>query len=168
MKAPRSGGLLGNLAKRLKDCDVYLAYPGLRLRDDVYATHGHYLDLHMTIPTLECDLRGRSCAASPAAAARAAPPADYEAIVAPMYALLNGPRRGRRSDRGAGAAAALAQRLAARQRPDWPLGRFAIGRLAIPGGVRRSTGLGFGPARARPRRGSGGASTRPERARVAR
>ncbi|HEU4656450.1 MAG TPA: metallophosphoesterase, partial [Capillimicrobium sp.] len=30
-----------------------VAYPGLWLRDDVYATHGHYLDLHSTVPTFE-------------------------------------------------------------------------------------------------------------------
>ncbi len=29
------------------------AYPGLWVREDVYATHGHYLDCHLTIPTLE-------------------------------------------------------------------------------------------------------------------
>ena len=27
--------------------------PGLRLRDDVWATHGHYLDLHLTVPRVE-------------------------------------------------------------------------------------------------------------------
>ena len=30
--------------------EVVLAYPGIRLRDDVYATHGHYLDMHLTVP----------------------------------------------------------------------------------------------------------------------
>ena len=51
VKAPRSGPL-GTIVRRLPDCEVMLAYPGLRLRDDVYATHGHYLDLHMSVPTL--------------------------------------------------------------------------------------------------------------------
>ena len=32
---------------------VELAYPGVWVRDDVYATHGHYLDRHLTIPTFE-------------------------------------------------------------------------------------------------------------------
>ena len=32
---------------------VRFAYPGLWLRDDVYATHGHYLDRHLTVPTIE-------------------------------------------------------------------------------------------------------------------
>ena len=32
---------------------VEIAYPGLWLADGVYATHGHYLDRHLTIPTFE-------------------------------------------------------------------------------------------------------------------
>ena len=32
---------------------VRVAYPGLWVRPDVYATHGHYLDCHLTVPTLE-------------------------------------------------------------------------------------------------------------------
>ena len=30
-----------------------VAYPGLWVREDVYAMHGHYLDCHLTVPTLE-------------------------------------------------------------------------------------------------------------------
>jgi predicted phosphodiesterase len=32
---------------------VRVAYPGLWVRADAYATHGHYLDSHLTVPTLE-------------------------------------------------------------------------------------------------------------------
>ena len=32
---------------------VRVAYPGLWVREDVYAMHGHYLDCHLTVPTLE-------------------------------------------------------------------------------------------------------------------
>jgi hypothetical protein len=32
---------------------VRVAYPGMWVREDVYATHGHYLDSHLTVPTLE-------------------------------------------------------------------------------------------------------------------
>ena len=32
---------------------VTVAYPGLWIRPDVYAMHGHYLDAHLTVPTLE-------------------------------------------------------------------------------------------------------------------
>jgi hypothetical protein len=41
-------GAAGRLAAWMPDCEVTLAYPGLRLRPDVYATHGHYLDCHNT------------------------------------------------------------------------------------------------------------------------
>src|SRR4051812_25057098 len=33
--------------------DVRAAYPGVWVRADVYATHGHYLDVHNTVPTFE-------------------------------------------------------------------------------------------------------------------
>ena len=46
-------GLAGRLSELLPEADVTLAYPGLFLRPDVYATHGHYLDLHLTVPRLE-------------------------------------------------------------------------------------------------------------------
>jgi predicted phosphodiesterase len=65
---------------------VRVAYPGLWLRDDVYATHGHYLDSHLTVPTLE----RLSVAAMSRLLGRPAhtfdSPADYEAISAPVFA----------------------------------------------------------------------------------
>src|SRR5829696_4873126 len=44
---------LGRIAEWLARVDLTLAYPGVWLRDDVYATHGHYLDWHNTVPTIE-------------------------------------------------------------------------------------------------------------------
>jgi hypothetical protein len=69
---------------------VRVAYPGLWLRDDVWATHGHYLDRHTTVPAYE-----RIGAAVVERLVRPLPdplatPEDYEAILAPMYALLYG------------------------------------------------------------------------------
>ena len=49
----RGDGAAGRIAEWMPDCEVTLSYPGLRLRPDVYATHGHYLDLHLTVPRLE-------------------------------------------------------------------------------------------------------------------
>src|SRR4051812_3163221 len=47
----------GPLARRLEDAarpaPLQLAYPGLWLREDVYAFHGHYADIHATVPTFE-------------------------------------------------------------------------------------------------------------------
>jgi hypothetical protein len=94
VNAPRSGPL-GTIVRRLPDCEVLLAYPGLRVRDDVYATHGHYLDLHMTIPTLETmaiSLFARIEGHDPD---ELSTPDDYEAVLAPLYALIYSTVQGR-------------------------------------------------------------------------
>jgi hypothetical protein len=73
----------------LGDARLEIAYPGVWLRDDVYATHGHYMDCHMTLPRLEC--------VAAAAVMRAggkppdpATPGDYERILRPVYGLAFG------------------------------------------------------------------------------
>ena len=38
---------------------VQLAYPGVWLRDDVYATHGHYLDCHSEVRDVRMQGDGR-------------------------------------------------------------------------------------------------------------
>jgi len=63
-----------------------VAYPGLWLRDDVYAIHGHYLDAHFALPMperLAAGVMARMVGAVPDPAT----PDDYEAILAPIYAL---------------------------------------------------------------------------------
>ncbi|HZO36245.1 MAG TPA: metallophosphoesterase [Solirubrobacteraceae bacterium] len=75
------------LARALAPASVVIAYPGLWLRDDVYATHGHYLDVHTPIPVLERLAAGamtRLAGAPPRLGAR---PEDYERILAPLYAF---------------------------------------------------------------------------------
>lgn len=66
--------------------ELEIAYPGVWLRDDVYATHGHYMDCHMTLPRIECIaaaamMRGFGRVSSPAT------PADYERVLGPVYGL---------------------------------------------------------------------------------
>jgi hypothetical protein len=63
-----------------------IAYPGLWVREDVYATHGHYLDCHLTVPTLErltvaamSRLLGRQASGFESVE-------DYEAMGAPVFA----------------------------------------------------------------------------------
>lgn len=66
---------------------VSVAYPGLWIRPDVYATHGHYLDAHLTIPTLErigVGVMGRLLERSPAGEGFGTVE-DYEAVTAPVY-----------------------------------------------------------------------------------
>src|SRR3954469_23036022 len=48
-----SGPLAERLAQAARPARLELAYPGLWLRDDVYALHGHYAHLHATVPTFE-------------------------------------------------------------------------------------------------------------------
>jgi predicted phosphodiesterase len=65
-----------------------VAYPGVWLSDRVYALHGHYLDRHTTVPAYErigAAVVERFVRPVPDPLAKAD---DYEAILAPMYALL--------------------------------------------------------------------------------
>jgi predicted phosphodiesterase len=65
---------------------VRVAYPGLWLRPDVYATHGHYLDCHLTVPTLERLSVGTMSRLLGKPARAFAAVGDYEATVAPVFA----------------------------------------------------------------------------------
>jgi Calcineurin-like phosphoesterase len=78
--------MLAMLAEWAAPAHVSAAYPGLWVRPDVYATHGHYLDCHLTVPTLErlsvaamSRLLGRPAASFSRAE-------DYEAVAAPVFA----------------------------------------------------------------------------------
>ncbi len=77
---------LAQIAEWAAPARTRVAYPGLWIREDVYAMHGHYLDCHLTVPTLErltvgamSRLLGR-----PAAGFEAVD--DYEAMGAPVFA----------------------------------------------------------------------------------
>jgi hypothetical protein len=65
---------------------VRVAYPGLWVRADIYATHGHYLDSHLTVPTLErlsVAAMGRLLHKPPESLSSVS---DYEAVGAPVFA----------------------------------------------------------------------------------
>jgi predicted phosphodiesterase len=86
-EAPPSGPL-HTIAGWLGEAELGLAYPGVWLRPDVYATHGHYLDCHVAIPMLE-----RLAVAVTQRVVgwpRAGPwtPDDYEAATDPVYSLV--------------------------------------------------------------------------------
>jgi hypothetical protein len=77
---------VAELAQAAAPARLTLAYPGVWLRDDVYAMHGHYLDRHITVPTLErlsAGAMGRIVGPLPQ---RGAVPDDYERALAPIYA----------------------------------------------------------------------------------
>lgn len=63
---------------------LQIAYPGLWLRDDVYATHGHYMDAHLRLPRAECVAVAALIRAS-GPLPDSATPADYERVLRPLY-----------------------------------------------------------------------------------
>jgi Calcineurin-like phosphoesterase len=136
-------GAAGRIAGWMPDTQVTLAYPGVRLRPDVYATHGHYLDLHLTVPRLESigaaamgrlTGRGQECGSA----------ADYEAVLAPMYAFLGGLAQAASPaalERGGRASRNVWQHV----NGDARLGRLLLGRITIPGAVAILNRAGLGP-----------------------
>ncbi|MEA2315960.1 MAG: hypothetical protein QOD44_149 [Solirubrobacteraceae bacterium] len=76
------------IARALGPAALDVAYPGVWLSPDAYATHGHYLDRHLTMPTMERLAAGVMARMLGARTAVAASPDDYELVLAPMYALL--------------------------------------------------------------------------------
>ncbi len=83
---------MARISSWLGEAELEIAYPGIWLRDDVYATHGHYMDCHMRLPKLEC------IAAAAAMRALRLPerpePADYERVLRPVYGLTFGLAQG--------------------------------------------------------------------------
>ena len=88
---------LDRIARWSAPARVTVAYPGLWIRPDVYATHGHYLDCHLTIPTLErltMAVMERVLGKPPASLWGAA---DHESICAPMFAWRDAVARDERT-----------------------------------------------------------------------
>jgi hypothetical protein len=138
-------GMWALIAGWLGPAELHISYPGIRLRPDVFATHGHYLDLHNTVPTIEClavSAIERALGGRPAAG-RA--PADYEAGLAPLYSLVYDlAQTGRLSRRVGGASAAIWRRTGGSDgRPSLP-GRVLAG-AAIPAAVAAVNRAGLGP-----------------------
>jgi calcineurin-like phosphoesterase family protein len=87
--AEPSPGPTATIAAALSPARLRISYPGIWLRDDVYATHGHYMDSHLRLPRAEC--------VAVAAVRRIAgplpdpaTPADYERLIRPVYGLAFG------------------------------------------------------------------------------
>jgi predicted phosphodiesterase len=149
------------LAEHAAAAQVRFAYPGLWLRDDVYATHGHYLDRHLTVPTIErlgIGLVERVLGISatgvdPLAPANSPPPStieEYERVQAPVYALLYGLAQATVGDRGGGAnpSARLWQLMGGGESTGAKVRGWLLGSVAVPGAVGVANRLGLGPVRA--------------------
>lgn len=79
---------VAQLAEWAAGTRLSVAYPGVWVREDVYATHGHYLDVRLTLPTFErmgAGIVGRLLGAGE-------PPhtaEGYDAQLAPLYAWVD-------------------------------------------------------------------------------
>jgi hypothetical protein len=86
-----------SIAGWLGEAELTVRYPGLWVRDDVYATHGHYLDSHVTLPTLERLSVATVDRLGGVPTGRRATPHDYEEVHAPVYDLIFNLAQGGRS-----------------------------------------------------------------------
>jgi predicted phosphodiesterase len=138
-------GAMGRLAEAMPEVELRLAYPGIWLRPDVYATHGHYLDLDLTIPRLESIAasvmgrltgHGRNCSSA----------AEYEAVLGPIYAFYERLAEGAAPE--ALSRGGTVSRTVWRRVTGAGLAGRLLGRVAIPGAVGALNSLGLGPFRA--------------------
>ena len=144
---PREG--LGALVDSLSPARVRVAYPGVWLREDVYAIHGHYGDRHNTVPIVErlgAALNVR-LAGEPAGGPRRAE--DYEAALAPMYAWIDAVAQagGLRGGGGDGSFQVKAWRSINDRRPGRGV-RSRATAVAFPALVAGLNRAGLGPLRA--------------------
>lgn len=136
------------IADALGPAPLDVVYPGLWLQDGVYATHGHYLDRHVTVPSFERLGAGALGRVLGAPADRAASPDDYEVALAPMYALLDAMAARVADGRAAapGNASARAWRRLAGDGPaPWKARALAGGFVLAIGALNRA---GLGPLKA--------------------
>jgi calcineurin-like phosphoesterase family protein len=141
-----AGPLAAALAAQAAPTRVGVAYPGVWLRDDVYAIHGHYSDLHTTVPTFERLAAGAMARWVISLPEHGATADDYEAALSPLYAWMH--TLAQRSDHalvsaGAGASARAWVALAGSGRRRRPLRAVTLGAgYAAAVGAINAVGLG--------------------------
>jgi hypothetical protein len=136
-------GPAGIIASWLPETTVTLAYPGLRLRAGVYATHGHYLDVHLTVPRLE-SIAASAMARLTGRGANLATADDFEAVLAPLYGFYGGLAQGASTaalERGSRTSRSVWSRATG----DGSTGRLLLGRITIPAAVAALNRLRIGP-----------------------
>jgi predicted phosphodiesterase len=143
---PPPTGPTAHVATALGEARLVLAYPGVWLRPDVYATHGHYMDFHGTVPTLERIAIGLTARVIRDSRRDGRTPDDYEAALAPVYALTyalaQAPSPARLT--GAGTSVKMWQTLSG-EGAGRRIAALALGGLALPAGVAALNRAGIGP-----------------------
>lgn len=152
-------GPLAELVAGIGRASVELAYPGLWLRPGIYATHGHYLDRHLTVPTFERlavaaveRVLGDSAEVSegPGSAADrgSASPDDYERVQAPVYAFLFALAQGANTEsRGPGPSARIWAAMSGGATRAQKVRGWLLGSVALPGAVGVANRFGLGPVK---------------------
>jgi hypothetical protein len=136
------------IAEMLAPATLDVAYPGVWLAGGVYATHGHYVDRHSTVPSFERLSAGALGRVLGDRAEDISAPDDYEVVLAPIYALLDAVAA--RTPDGRGPSHAHASTRAWRALAgdgDRPLRRKLLAG-AFPLGVGALNRAGIGPFRA--------------------
>ncbi len=133
------------IAGALAPARVEVVYPGAWIADGVYATHGHYLDVHNTVPALET-LGAR--AVERVLSRRGAVPAGvdgYEAVLRPVYAFLHELVQHVPGHASAGAGPSQrAQRMLTASGPR-PLSQRVLAGVGFPALVAAVNRAGLGP-----------------------
>jgi metallophosphoesterase superfamily enzyme len=147
LEPAEAGPLAAALAGHAAPARVRLVYPGAWLRDDVYAIHGHYADVHATVPTFERLATGAMARWVVRLPEAGATPDDYEAVLAPLYAWMSALTQ--RSERavlsaGAGASSRAWVALAGDGRRRRPLRAAALG-AGYVAAVAALNAAGLGP-----------------------
>jgi predicted phosphodiesterase len=154
---PPAAGPLAAVAGALGAERVRIAYPGLWVRPDVYATHGHYLDVHNTVPTFERIAIGAAQRVTGRLPDGPLTPDDYEAALGPVYALIYALAQSSRGDRSVAGSATSVRMWHAlnsgRGRRGGRGGRglsrrlpsLLIGSVALPAAVGALNRVGVGP-----------------------
>jgi hypothetical protein len=147
----RDGDLLGAVAGALAagGARVRAAYPGVWLREDVWATHGHYLDRHTTVPMIERLSAGANARLLRRTEADITSPDDYEDVLGPGYAWVHALAQTRVGAVQAAAPAAsvnLWQSLGSGARRGGGIRRRAAN-AGLDGAVRLLNRFGIGPLR---------------------
>ncbi len=143
----REGEPLARVAQALAPARVTCAYPGVWLDDGVYATHGHYLDVLTTVPSIERLSLGLTARVVRRRAGEITSAEDVEAILAPAYAWLRAA-----AERGVPAhdpyvespSHRVWRQLQAAERGGWR--RRAL-KLAFPAAIAALNRAGLGPLR---------------------
>lgn len=145
---PAHSPLATHIEALMPRTDLVLAYPGIRLRDDVHATHGQYLDTHLSVPRMECVLASAITRLIGAQTDGASAIDAYEAALSPIYAFAQSVVQGSPA-RGMTKGGSLTRSVWKRSNPDAEpsLAGFAIGKVAIPAAVAAINAVGLGPFR---------------------